>query len=60
MIQSGLRIQKPNVSVVFVCLLPYVKIEILIACCIWNEMLLHNLDPDYLKSTDLGLIVPIQ
>ena len=39
MIQSGLRIQKPNVSVVFVCLLPFVKIEILIACCIWNEML---------------------
>ena len=39
MIQSGLRIQKPYVGVVFVCLLPFVKIEILVACCIWNEML---------------------
>ena len=56
MIQSGLRIQKPYVGVVFVCLLPFVKIEILVACCIWNEMLFAQFGSRiYLKSTDLGL-----
>jgi hypothetical protein len=40
--------------------LPFVKIEILVARFIWNEMLFAQFGSKLPKSTDLGLIVPIQ